>query len=79
MSGNQEAAIQAAMDRIGRSTRGAILRALQQEMGGFALSGHWRPEDLRVVYLFGKAYWWDRTPDGRLTLEQARWIREDAR
>ena len=28
----------------------------------------------RIAYLFGKAYWWDREPDGRLTLQPAVWI-----
>lgn len=31
-------------------------------------------DSLRVVYLFGKPYWWDRLPDGRLSLQPARWI-----
>ncbi|MGW1497550.1 hypothetical protein ACWCQW_02980 [Streptomyces mirabilis] len=26
------------------------------------------PDALRVVWLFGKSYWWTRNPDGRLTL-----------
>lgn len=29
---------------------------------------------LRTVLLFGKHYWWDHTPDGRLTLRRAAWI-----
>ncbi|MFF0183522.1 hypothetical protein [Streptomyces sp. NPDC005244] len=32
---------------------------------------------LRVVRLFGKAYWWDRTADGRLTLARATWIKDE--
>jgi hypothetical protein len=31
------------------------------------------PDALRTVWLFGKPYWWDRLPDGRLTFEPARW------
>jgi hypothetical protein len=26
------------------------------------------PDALRVVWLFGKSYWWTRATDGRLTL-----------
>ncbi|MBL3664544.1 hypothetical protein JL475_00590 [Streptomyces sp. M2CJ-2] len=32
----------------------------------------------RIVYLFGKTYWWDRGPDGRLTLQPAVWINAPA-
>lgn len=31
----------------------------------------------RVVWLFGKAYWWGRLDDGRLVLEPAVWIEEE--
>lgn len=31
-------------------------------------------ESARVVHLFGKAYWWDRLPNGRLTLVRAFWL-----
>lgn len=31
-------------------------------------------DSLRIVRLFGKAYWWDRLPDGRLHLQRARWV-----
>jgi hypothetical protein len=34
------------------------------------------PDALRTVWLLGKPYWWDRLPDGRLTLELATWIKE---
>ncbi len=34
------------------------------------------PDALRVVWLFGKPYWWDRA-DGRLVLRPAAWIEED--
>ena len=33
------------------------------------------PDALRVVWLFGKPYWWERV-DGRLTLQPAVWIKE---
>ncbi|WP_329616495.1 hypothetical protein OG244_28615 [Streptomyces brevispora] len=33
----------------------------------------------RIAYLFGKTYWWDRDPDGRLTLQPAVWINAPAR
>lgn len=35
------------------------------------------PDALRTVWLFGRPYWWDRTPDGRLSLEHATWIKEE--
>lgn len=69
-----EADLQAAMERIAEKTRRAILRALRGDTHGFALTSHWPPEKPRVVHLFGKPYWWDRLPDGRLTLEPARWL-----
>lgn len=31
------------------------------------------PDSLRVVWLFGKPYSWERLPDGRLTLQGAAW------
>ncbi|MFD3740458.1 hypothetical protein [Streptomyces sp. NPDC058629] len=31
-------------------------------------------ETLRTVWLFGKPYWWERLPDGRLALQRATWI-----
>lgn len=34
------------------------------------------PDALRVVWLFGRPYWWDRGTDGRLTLQPATWIKE---
>lgn len=34
------------------------------------------PDALRVVWLFGRPYWWDRLGDGRLTLQPAAWIKE---
>lgn len=33
-------------------------------------------DDLRVVWLFGRPYWWDRDTSGRLTLQPARWLTE---
>lgn len=33
------------------------------------------PDAIRVVWLFGKPYWWHRA-DGRLTLQPATWIKE---
>ena len=33
------------------------------------------PDALRVVWLFGKPYWWNRD-NGRLTLQPATWITE---
>lgn len=35
-------------------------------------------DSTRVAYLFGKAYWWDTDPDGRLTLQPAVWINAPA-
>lgn len=32
------------------------------------------PDALRVVWLFGRPYWWNRLPNGRLTLVRAVWI-----
>lgn len=32
-------------------------------------------DTLRVVWLFGRPYWWHRV-DGRLTLQPANWIKE---
>ena len=32
----------------------------------------------RIAYLFGKTYWWDRDPDGLLTLQPAVWINAPA-
>ncbi|MGK9463955.1 hypothetical protein ACSLFT_28575 [Streptomyces sp. G6] len=37
------------------------------------------PDALRVAWLFGRLYWWDRTLDGRLTLQPANWIKEPTR
>ena len=34
------------------------------------------PDALRVVWLFGRPYWWNRDADGRLMLEAAAWIKE---
>lgn len=31
-------------------------------------------EALRVVWLFGRPYWWDRDPGGRLALRLALWL-----
>ncbi|MFD3955955.1 hypothetical protein ACFWRG_31795 [Micromonospora tulbaghiae] len=28
-------------------------------------------DNLCTVWLFGKPYWWERQPDGRLTLQKA--------
>ncbi|MGQ4353150.1 hypothetical protein [Streptomyces drozdowiczii] len=28
----------------------------------------------RIAYQFGKTYWWDRDPDGLLTLQPTAWI-----
>lgn len=61
----------------------AILKRVRQQAIGarqedFALTGRCRPEPQRVAYLFGKAYWWDRGPDGRLTLQPALWLRPPA-
>lgn len=33
-----------------------------------------RYESLRTFMLFGKHYWWDRLPDGRLSLQRAAWL-----
>lgn len=30
-------------------------------------------ENLRIVRLFGKDYWWERLPDRRLALRRATW------
>jgi hypothetical protein len=35
-------------------------------------------DTLRVVWLFGRPYWWDRLPGGRLTLVHAAWIEEQS-
>ncbi len=32
------------------------------------------PDNLRTVWLFGKPYWWERQPDGRLALQRAAWL-----
>jgi hypothetical protein len=37
------------------------------------------PDALRVVWLFGRPYWWNRDADGRLTLKPATWIKEQPR
>jgi hypothetical protein len=29
---------------------------------------------LRVVWLFGRPYWWHTTPHGQLTLMPAKWL-----
>jgi hypothetical protein len=34
------------------------------------------PDALRVAWLFGKLYWWDRD-EGRLTLKPAVWITKE--
>jgi hypothetical protein len=34
------------------------------------------PDVLRTVWLFRRPYWWDRLPDGCLTLQHATWIKE---
>lgn len=34
------------------------------------------PDALRVVWLFGRPYWWNRDEDGCLSLEHATWIKE---
>lgn len=33
-------------------------------------------DTLRTVWLFGKPYWWERMPDGRLALQKATWLSE---
>ncbi|WP_406078761.1 hypothetical protein OG337_29130 [[Kitasatospora] papulosa] len=33
-------------------------------------------EALRTVWVFGKPYWWERQPDGRLNLRKASWLSE---
>jgi hypothetical protein len=33
------------------------------------------PDALRVVWLFGHPYWWDRGADGRLSLKHAVWVK----
>ncbi|WP_333742709.1 hypothetical protein [Streptomyces ardesiacus] len=58
----------------GQTIARATLRALRSNASDFALTGRWRPEAHRIVYLFGRAYWWDRDPDGRLALQPAVWI-----
>lgn len=30
----------------------------------------------RIVWLFGKPYWWEREPSGRLALQPAPWAEE---
>ncbi|WP_371239602.1 hypothetical protein [Streptomyces pimonensis] len=35
------------------------------------------PDCLRVVWLFSRPYWWDRLPDGRLTLAPATWTTKE--
>ncbi|MFE7972982.1 hypothetical protein [Streptomyces shenzhenensis] len=35
--------------------------------------------ELRTVWLFGRPYWWDRLPNGRLTLRPAAWITKERR
>ncbi|MFD5509141.1 hypothetical protein ACFWIB_15370 [Streptomyces sp. NPDC127051] len=36
-------------------------------------------DDLRVVWLFGRPYWWDLGNDGRLTLRPVHWRRDRLR
>lgn len=31
-------------------------------------------DTLRTAWLFGKPYWWEWMPDGRLTLRKAAWM-----
>lgn len=72
------ALLAAAMERIAVNAYRAALQALREGTREFALTGHWQPESQRVAYLFGKAYWWDREPDGRLALQPAAWINAPA-
>lgn len=71
-------ALAAAMERVRETSRQAIQQALRSSTSDFALTSHGQPESLRVVHLFSKAYWWNRLPDGRLTLERAHWIADPA-
>lgn len=33
-------------------------------------------DELRIVWFFGRPYWWERDTDRRLTLRPARWVKE---
>lgn len=63
-----------ACDRLLAILDGMRERATDSVQGDFRLTSHWPPGSLEVVHLFGKPYWWDRLPDGRLRLQPARWI-----
>lgn len=67
--------LQAVMDRLTQQMRRAIMKALRDSgRDDFALTSHWKPDLPGIVHLFGKAYWWDRCPDGQLTLQRAAWL-----